>query len=207
MRILIVDDSRQSKFYLENRIKEREEYKIIAMIEDAANAELYCIKHSVDMILMDVCTANNSSGIEAAGRIRKNYPNVKVIIITSMPEHSFIKKARAYDCNGFWYKEYDEIDILEVMDKVAEGNYVYPKSAPEVEIGCTKSSEFSPREFQIVRLLADGMSRQEIADELGISSRTVRFYIDELKAKTGHDDTMKMVADFVEKKLIINGLK
>ncbi|MCR5743652.1 MAG: response regulator transcription factor [Lachnospiraceae bacterium] len=207
MRVLIVDDSRQSKFYLESRIQTSPDYQVVATIASAANAELYCIRKSVDMILMDVCTADNTSGLEVAGKIKKNYPDIKIIIVTSMPEHSFIKKAREYNCEGFWYKEYGEMDILEVMDKVKNGRYVYPSESPVIEIGYCKSSEFSPREYDVVRLLADGKSRQEIADELGISSRTVRFYIDELKSKTGYEDTMKMVAEFVEKKLVINSIR
>lgn len=206
MRVLVVDDSKQSQFFIKSMLEKRTDINIVNTIFSAANAELYCLKNQVDLILMDVCTADNASGLNAAAKIKKNYPNIKIIMVTSMPEHSFIVKAKEAGCEGFWYKEYGNTEITTVIDTVMAGGKMYPENTPVVMVGLAKSTEFSEREFEVVRLLADGLSRQEIADKLCISPRTVRFYIDELKGKTGYEDTMKMVADFVEQKLIINNL-
>lgn len=206
MRILLVDDSKQSQFFIKSMLEERSDIQVVNTIFSAANAELYCLKNQIDLILMDVCTADNASGLVAAAKIKKRYPEIKIIIITSMPEHSFIDKAKEAGCEGFWYKEYGTTEITSVIDAVMEGGICYPEDTPKIMVGLAKSTEFSEREFEVVRLLADGLSRQEIADRLCISPRTVRFYIDELKGKTGHEDTMKMVADFVEQKLIINNI-
>lgn len=206
VRVLIVDDSKQSQFFIKSMLEKEEELKIIGTISSAANAEMYCLRGQVDLILMDICTADNASGLTAAAKIKKNYPRVKIIMATSMPEHSFIKKAQAAGCEGFWYKEYGEVELMDVVSVVLDEGICYPLSTPEIQVGNAKSTEFSEREYEVVRLLADGLSRQEIADRLNISPRTVRFYIEELKTKTGYDDTMKMVSDFVEQKLIINNL-
>lgn len=206
MRVLLVDDSKQSQFFIKSMLEKREDIVIVNSIFSAANAELYCLKNQVDLILMDVCTADNASGLNAASKIKKNYPSIKIIMVTSMPEHSFITRAKEAGCEGFWYKEYGNTEITTVIDAVMAGEKMYPEDTPVVTVGLAKSTEFSEREFEVVRLLADGLSRQEIADKLCISPRTVRFYIDELKGKTGYEDTMKMVADFVEQKLIINNL-
>ncbi len=205
-RILIVDDSRQSQFFLKSIIETDSNLSVVATIASAANAEMYCLGRTVDLILMDICTADNASGLVAAKKIKENYPEIRVIMVTSMPEHSFLGKAREAGCEGFWYKEYGEEDILTVIHQVMEGKKVFPKETPAISVGLAKSTEFTEREYEVVQMLADGLSRQEIADRLDISPRTVRFYIEELKTKTGHEDTMKMVADFVEQKLIINNL-
>ncbi len=208
MRVLIVDDSRQSRFYMQSILAAHSDrFRPVAAIESAANAAMYCVRGLVDMILMDVCTADNASGLAAAKKIKQSFPSVKIIIVTSMPEHSFLKQARDAGCDGFWYKEYGDVELDEVMARVADGETVFPEKGPEVEIGFARSCEFSDREFEIVRLLAAGLSRQEIADRLYISPRTVRFYIEEMKGKTGYADTMKMVSDFIENKLIINNIK
>ena len=208
MRVLIVDDSRQSRFYMESVIAQHaDRFRTAAAIESAANAMMHCVRGGVDMILMDVCTADNASGLSAAEQIKRAFPAVKIIIVTSMPEHSFIRKAREAGCEGFWYKEYGDVELYDVMRRVADGETVFPDAPPEVEIGCARSCEFSDREYEIIRLLSEGCSRQEIADRLYISPRTVRFYIEEIKGKTGYSDTMKMVSDFIENKLIINNIK
>ncbi|MBQ7689198.1 MAG: response regulator transcription factor [Clostridia bacterium] len=208
MRVLIVDDSRQSRFYMQSIIAENSAaFQLVAAIESAANAEMYCVRGLVDMILMDVCTADNASGLAAAEKIKRRFPEIAVIMVTSMPEHSFIKKAREAGCEGFWYKEYGDTELSEVMARVAAGETVYPASSPAVRIGIASSGEFSDREYEIIRLLSEGCSRQEVADKLFISPRTVRFYIEEMKSKTGYTDTMRMVSDFIENKLIINNIK
>lgn len=205
-RVLIVDDSRQSVFFMKTILEKDENLLIVDTISSAANAELYCLGNKIDLILMDVCTADNASGLVAATKIKANYPGIKIIMVTSMPEYSFLTQAKCAGCEGFWYKEYGDVDLLDVIDLVIDGAKVFPEQTPVIQIGNAKSDDFSERELSIVRMLADGLSRQEIADKIGISPRTVRFYIEELKTKTGHDDTMKMVAAFVEQKLIINNL-
>ena len=208
IRVLIVDDSRQSRFYMQSILAEHgDRFQAVAAIESAANAAMYCVRGLVDMILMDVCTADNASGLAAAKKIKQSFPAVKIVMVTSMPEHSFLQQARDAGCDGFWYKEYGDVELDEVMTRVADGGTVFPDRSPEVAVGFARSGDFSEREFEIVRLLAAGLSRQEIADRLFISPRTVRFYIDEMKGKTGYDDTMKMVSDFIENKLIINNIK
>lgn len=205
-RILLVDDSRQSRYYIQGLIAEESEYEIIASIESAANAELYCVKHSVDMILMDVCTADNASGLMAAKQLKKKYPGIQIIIITSLPEYSFMKKAMEAGCEGFWYKEYGDAELLDVMQRVRSGERVYPERAPVVPIGDAYSPDFSERELEIIRLLSEGYSRQEIADRLFISPRTVRFHIDSMKEKTGYEDTMQLVSEMLLRKLVAEGL-
>lgn len=206
IRILLVDDSRQSRYYIQGLLAEEAEYEIIASIESAANAELYCVRHSIDMILMDVCTADNISGLMIARQLKKKYPQILIIVITSLPEYSFIKKAMEAGCEGFWYKEYGNVELLDVMNRVRNGETAYPDRTPIISIGDAYSTDFSERELEIVRLLSEGYSRQEIADHLFISPRTVRFHIDSMKEKTGYEDTMQLVSEMLLRKLVAEDL-
>ena len=206
MNILIVDDSRTARFYARTAA-ESMGHTVTACIECADNAALYCVGGGVDMILMDVCTADDVSGISAAAKIKRDWPDIRVIIMTSMPEYSFLQKARQAGCDGFWYKDHGETELEDVIARVFAGERVYPAHTPVLTVGTARTTEFSPREMSIVRLLAEGCSRSEIAAELAISPRTVGFHIDEMKSKTGYTDTMKLVADIVEKKIIINSLR
>ena len=87
IRVLIVEDDPMARKLLEIFVNESENYKLSNSIESAAMAELYCLTNQVDLILMDVCTAMDANGLEAAEKIKKNFPKIKIIIIFS--DHLF----------------------------------------------------------------------------------------------------------------------
>jgi DNA-binding NarL/FixJ family response regulator len=203
VNVLIVEDSRVSREAFERKITSFPEYSVIASIENAANAEIACMSNKIDLILMDVCTADDESGIRAAARVKKNYPRVRIILMTSMPEHSFIKKAQDSGCDSFWYKEYGNISLLEVCERTMKGEKVWPESSPVIMIGQAKSSEFTDREFAVIRELVRGVRYEEMADTLHLSINTVKYHVKNILQKTGFRSTIQLVAEVVEKRLVL----
>lgn len=203
INVLVVEDSKISREAVESHLALSRDYLLIASIENAANAEIACMRGKIDLILMDVCTADDESGLEAAARIKKHYPGIKIIIMTSMPEHSFIQKAKACGCDGFWYKEYGNTELLDVCDSVVGGRQVWPEETPVITVGDTDSRDFTDRELEVIRRLALGLRYEEIAEELGITTNTVKYHVKNLMQKTGYRSTMQLVADVVEKRLIL----
>lgn len=202
-KILLVEDSRISRETLESRLARSPDYLLLAAIENAANAEIACMNGQIDLILMDVCTAGDESGLKAAAAIKKHNPGIKIIIMTSMPEHSFLQKAKDCGCDGFWYKEYGEIDILEVCDRVMRGEAVWPQATPAISVGGASSRSLTERELAVLRALALGQKYEEIGETLGISTNTVKYHIKNLLQKTGCRSAMQLVVDAVDKKLIL----
>ena len=194
IQVLVVEDSRITRNAIESQIAKSEKYVLYASIENAANAEIACLRGCVDLILMDVCTAEEESGLKAAAKIKQYNPKIKIIIMTSMPEHSFIQKAKACGCSGFWYKEYGSTALMEVCDRVMNGEY---------RIGYSNSAEFTSREFDIIRELAQGRKYEEIAADLNITPNTVKYHIKNILQKTGYQNTLQLVAEVVEKRLIL----
>ena len=135
IQVLVVEDSRITRDAIESQIAKSKKYVLYASIENAANAEIACLRGSVDLILMDVCTADEESGLKAAAKIKQYNPKIKIVIMTSMPEHSFIQKAKTCGCNGFWYKEYGSTALMEVCDRVMNGEFVYPEDTPVIGAG------------------------------------------------------------------------
>ena len=134
IQVLVVEDSRITRDAIESQIAKSKKYVLYASIENAANAEIACLRGSVDLILMDVCTADEESGLKAAAKIKQYNPKIKIVIMTSMPEHSFIQKAKTCGCNGFWYKEYGSTALMEVCDRVMNGEFVYPEDTPVLSL-------------------------------------------------------------------------
>ena len=104
INVLIVEDQKMAQENMEFIINASESYTLAGIITNAADAELFCMRGGVDLILMDVCTARDESGIEACAIIKRKFPKIKIIIVTSMAEHTFIEKARAARADSFWYK-------------------------------------------------------------------------------------------------------
>lgn len=183
--VLIVEDQMMPRQLLEIFIGSSEQYTLAASISNAALAIKFCRNLKIDLILMDVMTEFGESGLDASEEIKKEFPDIKIIIVTSMPEATWLDRARKIGVDSFWYKEVESAPILEVMDRTMAGEYIYPDSLPSVRIGFADSTEFTDREIEILRELQTGDSNTEIAGRLGISAETVKFHIRSLLQKTG----------------------
>ena len=203
INVLIVEDSRVSREAFERQISTLPDYHVAAAIENAANAEIICLRNRIDLILMDVCTADDESGLEAAGRIRKRYPQIRIIIMTSMPEYSFLQKARDSGSDSFWYKEEGEITLPEICERTMRGEKVWPPETPVVRIGAVNSSQFTTRELDVIRALTAGDRYEDIAAGLNVSLNTVKYHVKNILQKTGFRSTTQLVAEVVEKRMIL----
>ena len=83
------------------------------------------------------------------------------------------------------------------------GEFVYPEDIPVIRIGYSNSAEFTGREFDIIRELAQGRKYEEIAADLDITPNTVKYHIKNILQKTGYQNTLQLVAEVVEKRLIL----
>ena len=184
-RVMIVDDQYISRQLFEMYVKSSEKYELAYSIESAAFADVFVLKKPIDLVLMDILMNDGSNGLEAAARIKKNRPDIKIIAVTSMPEASWLNKARKIGIESFWYKEASKETILDVMDRTMAGESVYPDSAPKVRIGLAGSEEFTERELEVLRIMTTGASNAVIAEKLNISESTVKNHIRHMMEKTG----------------------
>lgn len=203
IKVMIVEDDPMARQLLEIYIEKSEKYELVASIDNAMFAEAYCYSNKVDVILMDVCTAMNASGIEAAADIKKHLPHIKIIIITSHPECSFIDRARDVGVDSFWYKSADAEEILSVMERTLSGERIYPETTPKLKLGYSYSSDFSERELEVLRLVVAGETDSAIAEKLFISVATVKTHIQNMKNRTGFRNRTELAVKARESGLII----
>lgn len=183
--VMIVEDDPMARKLLEIYINSSDNYKLVQAIESAAMAEIYCMSKQIDLILMDVCTAMNANGLDAAEKIKKNYPEIKIIIITSLPEFSFLKKAKKIGVDSFWYKNATAQEFLDVINRTMNGESIFPDSTPTLQVGNAINAEFSERELQVLKCVVAGETDAEIAEKMNISLRTVKGHIQSMRDKTG----------------------
>ncbi len=183
--VLIVDDQVIPRQLFENTVASSDRYTVAAAIDAASMADAWCARGGIDLILMDVVTNDGTNGLDVARRIKNSYPQIKIIIVTSLPDALFLRKAREYGVDSFWYKELQAAPLLEVMDRTMAGEHVWPERPPEAMLGTARSSEFTDRELEVLRYLSKGLSDKEIAERLHMGFTTVRYHIDNLMEKTG----------------------
>ena len=142
--------------------------------------------------LWHVVMIDGINGLAAAKKIKDIRPETKIIVVTSMPEVSYIERARQIGAESFWYKEVQEQPILEVMRRTMRGESVYPDSTPTVSLGNAVSTELTERETEVLRELVDGSSNREIAERLGLGERTVKMHIASMLQKTGFRSRLEL---------------
>ena len=184
-KVMIVDDQFISRQLFEMYVKTSDKYEMTYSVESAAFADAYVLKNKIDLVLMDILMNDGSNGLDAAARIKKNSPETKIIAVTSMPEYSWMKRAREIGIESFWYKEASEATILDVMDRTMAGESVYPDGTPEVLLGHARSTEFTERELEVLRFMTTGVPNAVIAEKLGIAENTVKNHIRHMMEKTG----------------------
>ena len=205
--VLIVEDDPMARKLLEIFVSTSDQYHLLPSLDSAAMAELYCMTNRVDLILMDVCTAMDVSGIEAAAKIKKNYPHIKIIIITSQPEYSYIAQARQIGVESFWYKEPTAEALLKVMDRTMAGESIYPDSAPVTRLGAALSNDFTERELEVLRELVSGKTDAAIAETLCLSVTRVKQHIQRIREKTQFANRTELAVRARESGLVIGDYK
>lgn len=201
--VMIVEDQQMPKTLFSHYINSSNHFYLQIAIENASIADIVCTKMPVDLILMDVVTENGESGLVAAEKIKKKFPNIKIIIVTSMPECSYIKRAKKIGVEGFWYKEINEQPILSIMEKVINGKIVYPEQLQPVKVGLALSNEFTEKELIILRLILGGYSNVEIAQKLGVSPGVIKNHVANMLLKTGFRSRTQLAVRARETGLVI----
>lgn len=173
-KVMIVEDQTMPRELFELRIQASEHFEVAISVDNAAVADIYCLRFPVDLIMMDVVTRDGESGLDAAARIKRAFPQIKIIIVTSMPECSYLSRAREIGVESFWYKEEHRESLLDVMERTMNGESVYPDASPELTLGLASSYDFTERELTVLREITSGDTNQEIADRLNMSVATVK---------------------------------
>ncbi len=191
-RVVIAEDFRMIRETFESAVERAAGYTLAASFSTAVQAVKYLEKNDAELVLMDVLIPGSMSGLKAAQKIKDIKPDVKIIVVTSMPELSYEKKAREIGVEGFWQKEVQEQPILEIMDRVMAGETVYPSEQIEVPIGSAVSTDFSDKEVEVLKELVTGASNKEIAKKLNMGESTVKMHITSMLQKSGFHSRLEL---------------
>ncbi len=201
-KIIVVEDQGILRDSISYQL-DKNEYDVVAKISDASLCYDYCKRLKPDLVLMDVYTENGNNGIDAAKLIKKDFPEIKVIIMTGMPEISYIKKAKEANVDSFIYKNTSGADLLSILSSTLNGYHIFPQEQTN-QFG---TFELTKRELEILQLICNGLDQKEISEKLCLSVNTVKTHIASLLAKTGFDSVHKLAIYAVSKGYILTNNK
>ena len=192
VRVVVADDQNISRGFFEMYVRAAVGYELVAGLRTAKEAVDFLDGQEADLLILDVMMQDGIDGLTAAAQIKTRRPEVKIIITTSASETSWEEKAREIGVESFWYKEYDEHSIQEIMDRTMAGESVYPGDPPRVPFGKVTRTELTERELDVLRELTASLTNEEIADKLCISVNTVRRHLQNIFDKTGFENRLDL---------------
>lgn len=201
-KVLIVEDNKYMLEFFEEMFRKDDRFELSGSLRDAEQAECFCHVNSVDLILMDVQTLHGHSGLDAAERIRRNYPKIKTVVVTSLVDAGVLEKARRIGVDSLWYKDHGESEIMDVVTRTLGGENIFPDKEPNVEIGDAWSDELSDTQKNILRLYIKGNSYSAIGRKLFIEEATVKYHMNRMIQKCGFKTKQELVAAAIESTVI-----
>ena len=199
VRIIIVEDQILMRDLLQKHISIQDDMEVIDVSDDASKAPELCNELKPDLILIDIVTKSGCSGLQFARQIREEMPDVKVIVMTSYPEITFIEEAMKIKAHSYLHKSSGIDHLLYVIRSTMKGFGIYPSPAdisPFAQV-------FTEKELAIINFVCQGTTRDEIAKNLNISESMVKQHITSILDKSGFDSISKFAIYAVSQGLIV----
>jgi len=187
IRVLIVEDMILLQESLANTINGQEDMEVAGITANAGEALALCRETAPDLALIDVVMEGKANGIAAAAEIRQEMPNIKIVIMTGLPEVNFIDAARKAGAHSFIYKDSTSQHMLYVIRSTMKGMGIYPGPGD----GAFAKINFSDAEMAVIRLVCQGKRLKEITEALAISEDSATDFISSILNKTGFDSITK----------------
>ncbi|GKU81735.1 response regulator transcription factor [Niallia sp. NCCP-28] len=193
IRVLIAEDQGIVRNGLKMIIEQDQDIKVVAEAENGKEALKQLDMYAVDIVLMDI-RMPVMDGIEATEQIRKAFPNVKILILTTFNDEEYAIQAFKKGANGFLLKTTDSVHLLQSIKSCLAGgmsihNEVAPKlmskllSENKTEHTISCNYHLTDREKEIVQQIGLGKTNKEIAGELFLSVGTVKNHITQILTK------------------------
>jgi DNA-binding NarL/FixJ family response regulator len=197
MKVVICDDQAIVRDGLTMLLKLEPDIEVVGTAEDGAAVVEIVAKEKPDLVLMDL-KMPIMNGVEATRQIRANYPEVKILVLTTYDDDEWVFDAIQAGAAGYLLKDTPRDEVVKAVRGTASGKtYVDPSVAGKV-LEQVSSHQTQPptlitgklteREIEVLRLIAKGLSNKDISEQLFLSEGTVRNHVSAILAKLGVSD-------------------
>ena len=197
LRILLVDDHAVVRAGCKALLENQEDLRVVAEADSGEAACRQFIEHAPDVVIMDL-SMPGVGGIEAIRRIVARQSDARVLVFSMHEDTLFVEQALQAGARGYIGKRSAPLVLVEAVRQIASGNiYIDPDIAQRLAVQKTKGSDspllaLSTREFEILCLLAEGLSVNRVANRLALSCKTVANYATQIKSKLEVETTSEL---------------
>ena len=201
IRILIVDDHPIVRTGLATLLKAESGFRLVGSVDGGEEALAFLGQHPVDVVLLDL-RMPKMSGLDVLPAIRKLHPAPYVLILSSFDYEEDIYRAAKAGARGYLMKDSNRAQIVEAIRAVAAGRLHFPKGIAARIQERQGRTGLSPREKDVLQMIAKGLTNKEIAHVLAISQFTVRNHINHLLEKLQATDRTEAVSVAIQQGVI-----
>ena len=206
IKVLIAEDQELMRQSLEIILKNQESIELIGAVSNGREVIGFTRGHKPDIILMDV-RMPEMDGVTCTKIIKENYPEIKIIILTTFDDDEYILNALQCGASGYLLKGISVEELLDAIHKVYQGNAMLnadiaskivnmfseiKKNNNFIEVDKQGISSIVSNEWKIIKLISRGLSNKEIAAQLFLSEGTVRNYLSQVLSKLNLRDRTQL---------------
>lgn len=211
VNILLVDDHDIVRDGIQSLLDDEIGFHIAAEAQNGIEALEACEKYDIQFVIMDI-NMPEMNGIEATEKILEKYPDIKILALTMMDEDEHIRKMIEAGASGYILKSSDREELTDAITTILDGRHYFSKDTTHrvmmdlVKSGDKKDdtdpAQITDREREVLELIVNEYTNQQIADELHISVRTVDAHRRNLLQKTGAKNTAGLVTYAIRHDLV-----
>jgi DNA-binding NarL/FixJ family response regulator len=209
-RILIADDHAIVRSGLKKVLDAKPDMEVVAEAEDGREAVEKALEEDVHLVILDV-SMPRKTGIQAAAELHKRKPELRVLMLSMHDSEQFLFEALKAGASGYVLKSGADTDIVDAVRAAMRGDsYLYPSAVTAmvrdyVERGGRGEEQFdvlTPRELEVLKLIAEAHTSKQIADALFISIKTVERHRQNILDKLGMRDRVELTRYAIRRGLI-----
>lgn len=201
LRVLVAEDHFLARLALTTLIGDEPDLELVGRAETGWQAVALFAKLRPDVTVMDL-RMPELDGVAATAALRREHAGARVLVLSNSDAPEDVRRALAAGAAGYLRKDVDGKTLVDAIRRVAAGqSYVPPDLAQRLEEH-DDAGQLTRRELDILRLVARGLSNQQLADELGISEGTVRVHMSNIMLKLGVKRRTEAVAVALRRGLV-----
>lgn len=202
IKILLADDHHIILDGLEVVLSNDDLLKVAGMVTNGEEVIAFINAYPVDVVILDI-NMPKLDGISCARIIKKEFPEIKIIILTMYPQKSFVNEIMKIGIDGCLLKNNTGKELVTAIKRVYNGQS-YFDHLKEFTDETEEVIQFklTPREIDIIKAIADGLNSEEIAEKLFISIHTVRTHRKNILSKFGLSNTNQLIKQATEQQII-----
>ena len=206
-RILVADDHPIVRSGLRKVLDAQPDLEVVAEAEDGADAVKKALAGDVHLAILDV-SMPKTTGIQAAAELHKRKPELRLLMLSMYDSEQYLFESLRAGASGYVLKSDADHDIVEAVRRTMRGqSFLYPSAISTlvkdvVDRGEEEFDVLTPRELQVLKLIAEAYTSKEIAQELVISVKTVERHRQNILDKLGMSDRVELTRYAVRRGLI-----